>query len=223
MAIAIELDWARDPKGYRLVEAGQPKILRIVRKGTGHGPKHLVPCYPLNSTDLLFKIFAHVATTPEGALDFVNRFGPLTPEGWDRGGDQVSLVTFHAEYMREILRARAGKNKKPRIAFRSQRSGPGRPLVVDAHDTGPSVSLNAKLVWDPVTKALNWKFHPTTLLDALWLQLGQALTAGTQIRQCEHCGDWFEAGRGTERRLDAKFCSDEHRIAFNSLKRSREI
>jgi len=33
---------------------------------------------------------------------------------------------------------------------------------------------------------------------------------------------FFEAGRGTGRRLDAKFCSDEHRIAFNSLKRSRE-
>ena len=60
------------------------------------------------------------------------------------------------------------------------------------------------------------------LLDALWLQLGQALTVSAKIRQCEHCGNWFEAGRGTGRRLDAKFCSDEHRIAFNSLKRSKE-
>jgi len=39
-------------------------------------------------------------------------------------------------------------------------------------------------------------------------------------RACAHCGAMFEAGRGAGRRADAKFCSDEHRVAFNSLKRS---
>ena len=225
--IAIELDWARDPKGYRLVEIGRSKELRIVRIGTGHGPKNLPLFQPL-STDLLFRIFANIATTPEGALDFVQRYGPLT--GWD--GDIVSEVTFQAEYMRGVLEVWAGKQKHPDrslaalVSGRHMRVGrgqvgPGKPLVVSPYDTGSSSSLNAKVIWDPFAKALKWELRPASLLDALWLQLGQALTADVQFRKCEHCTEFFVAGRGTGRRLDAKFCSDEHRIAFNSFKRSR--
>jgi hypothetical protein len=225
--IAIELDWARDPKGYRLVEIGRSKELRIVRIGTGHGPKNLPLFQPL-STDLLFRIFANIATTPEGALDFVQRYGPLT--GWD--GDIVSEVTFQAEYMRGVLEVWAGKQKHPdrslaalvsgrHMRVAPKQVGPHR-LVVSPYDTGYSSSLNAKVVWDPFAKALKWELRPATLLDALWLQLGQAVTSEAHFQQCEHCGEFFVAGRGTGRRLDAKFCCDEHRIAFNSLKRSKE-
>ena len=40
---------------------------------------------------------------------------------------------------------------------------------------------------------------------------------------CLHCGERFQTGlgRGKARRADAKFCCDEHRRAYNSLKRSR--
>jgi hypothetical protein len=44
------------------------------------------------------------------------------------------------------------------------------------------------------------KYRPATLLDALWLQLGQALSGGDQIRQCKQCGDWFwEISREADR------------------------
>ena len=76
--LVIEFDWTRDPKGYRLVETRQSKMLRVVRNGKGHDPKDFEPSRPLSSTDFLFKIFANTATTPEGVLDFVRRFGPLT-------------------------------------------------------------------------------------------------------------------------------------------------
>jgi hypothetical protein len=208
--IAIELDWVRDPKGYRLVETDRPKgELWVVRNGKGRTPRDLPPYRPLASTDQLFKIFANLATKPEGVLDFVQRYGPLTYGGWDsKMGDQVGLAMSNASHMRQVLRYWSGERNLPNWPFVPQ--------------TGSSSSLNAMVVWDPAAKALKWEFRPNTLLDALWLQLGQALTAGAQIRQCELCGDWFEAGRGTGRRLDAKFCSDQHRIAFNSLKRSRE-
>jgi hypothetical protein len=87
---------------------------------------------------------------------------------------------------------------------------------------GPGIPMFARLDWDRKSSSPVWKFHPNTLLDGLWLQFAQAMTRGTQIRTCMHCADLFEAGLGTGRRLDAKFCSDEHRIAFNSLKRSKE-
>jgi hypothetical protein len=84
--ISIELDWPRDPKGYRLAETGYPKQLRIAPNGT---KKSLPSFQPLASTDTLFEIFANIATSPEGALDFVQRYGPLT---WD-GGTQAIKFT----------------------------------------------------------------------------------------------------------------------------------
>jgi hypothetical protein len=210
--IPIEFEWSRDPKGYRFVETKLPKMLCVVRNGTGHGLKDLQSYWPLAKTDTLFGIFANMATSPEGVLEFVRRFGPLTWDGFDaKKGDPVNLVMFNADHMRQVLRIWNGGQKQTQTQ-----------LPVGPYQAAPSVSLNAMVVWDPAAKALRWKVCPNTLLDALWLQLGQALTAGVQIRECEHCGEWFYTGRGTDRRLDAKFCSDEHRIAFNSLKRSRE-
>ena len=84
------------------------------------------------------------------------------------------------------------------------------------------VNFYAWLDWDPQTEISRWEFCPSTLLDGLWLQLGQAVTRGVHIRVCAHCGNLFETGIGTGRRLDARFCCDEHRIAFNSPKRSKE-
>jgi hypothetical protein len=143
-------------------------------------------------------------------LDFVRRFGPLTLDGWDsEKGDDVNLAISNADHMRQLLKHASGNQKRASLPH-------------DQHQASRSSSIDAQVIWDPATRGPKWELRPKTLLDALWLQLGQALTAGVQIRQCEHCGDWFEVGRGTGRRLDAKFCSDEHRTTYNSLKRSRE-
>jgi hypothetical protein len=65
------------------------------------------------------------------------------------------------------------------------------------------------------------KFRPARLLDALWLQLAEALSAGTELKQCRQCGIGFPVGGKSGLRIVAKFCSDECRIDYNSLKRSR--
>jgi len=208
--LVIEFDWARDPKGYRLAEVGRRRMLKVVRNGKGHTPKDFQHCRPLSLTDQLFRIFANTATTPKGVLEFVQRYGPLTQDGRSAmAGDPVNVVMFNADRMREVLRCSSGDQKQPAFP-------PGRQ-----YHLCPSSSLDAAVVWDDVMMAPKWELRPKSLLDALWLQLGQALTRGARLRQCEHCGDWFETGRRTGRRLDAKFCSDEHRIAFNSLKRSK--
>ena len=41
------------------------------------------------------------------------------------------------------------------------------------------------------------------------------------VRQCRHCGEWFEAGPGTRLRADAEFCCGEHKVRHFSLQRSR--
>ncbi|MGA8698617.1 MAG: hypothetical protein WB689_33240, partial [Xanthobacteraceae bacterium] len=99
----MEFDWIRDPRGYHLDDRG-----RVVRNGKGHSPKDQEACRPLSSTDSLFRIFARMATTPEGVLDFVQRYGPLTWAGWDATkGEQVALVIQHARHMSQILESQA--------------------------------------------------------------------------------------------------------------------
>jgi hypothetical protein len=82
-------------------------------------------------------------------------------------------------------------------------------------------NLEASLVRDKAGGTAVISYSPMTLLDALWLQLGQALSGGTEFRQCEQCNIPFPVG-GKGRRLVAKFCSDQCRIDFNSLRRSRK-
>src|SRR5262245_25252976 len=201
--LVVEFDWVRDPKGYRLVETKKGRW--VVRNGKGHSPKDFVNYRPLSKTDLLFKIFASTAITPTGVLKFVQDFGPLTWGGWDPNrGDSVELVISNARHMHQVL-----------SCWDTNRRRPSSPLAQP-----PSATLDAMVIWDPVKKALKWELRPNTFLDALWVQLAQKLTSNIGIRQCEHCGAWFEAGQGTDRRRDSKFCSDEHRISFNSLKRS---
>jgi hypothetical protein len=197
----IQLDWLKDPKGYHLDEMRQ----RVVRNG-GRGDK-LVLSRPLDSSQTLFRIFANEATTPEGVLDFVQRYGPLTTYGNDQG-DRVGEVIRRAEIMRDTLKWMSAQ--------------PRRQMVGEETFFGPGVPLFAWLDWDRRSNSPVWRFRPDTLIDGLWLQFAQSVTRGVHIRSCAHCGDLFETGLGTGRRLDAKFCSDEHRIAFNSLKRSKE-
>jgi len=204
----IQLDWWKDPKGYRLAEIphGRLKSLRVVVRN-GHPHDDLEPCRPLDSTDTLFLIFARTATTAEGVLEFVRKFGPLTALGHlvEGDGDVVGEVIYNAARMRDTLK---WLSAQPRQAIKDY--------------FGRGVNFNAWLEWDPVAKGPTWQFQPRTLYDGLWLQFAQAMTRRVHIQTCMHCADLFETGLGTGRRLDAKFCSDEHRIAFNSFKRSRE-
>jgi hypothetical protein len=191
----IEFTWKYDPKGYHFVESRGP--MRIVRAGS-NGAEKL--CRPLNGEE--FRIFASQAHTPQGALDFVHRYGPLTWEGWDEAkGDLVLLIQVNAVAMRALLDATQNGRSKPGVE-------------------APDITVHATVIWDQAAKAPRWCFRPNTLLDALWLQFGQEVTRGVKMQTCQHCGAWFQAGAGTGRRADAKFCSDEHRVTFNSLKRS---
>jgi hypothetical protein len=217
--LAIDLEWFRDNKGYRLVDATPPEKpapyagtlaidlsepQRVVRQGGT-----LVPYRPLAEYgDVLFREFAKVAN-PDGVLGFIERFGPLTPAGLDiEIGEDVPLVIQNAEIMHEWLDA----CRIEREAELPRMIGPEGILLG---------RIDTVLTVDPITQKPRIRLTVDSLRTALWLQLGQALSKGATVQQCRHCGSLFETGPGTARRLDAKFCSDQHRIAFNSLKRSK--
>jgi hypothetical protein len=210
----IDFTWHRDTKGYRLIpekpfparrpghsrmdqilamKASDIQPARVLGKG---GP--LRPYRPLEKFPELFNIFVKIPRTPEGVLEFISKFGPLT---LSRQGDSVPAVLEVANMMQKRL-----QGLSPRLG--------GRADI-------PLTNLHAWVVNDRATGGITLKFGPATLRDALWLQLAQNLSSGVKIRQCRHCNEWFRAGPRTGRRADAEFCKDDHRKRYHSLERSR--
>jgi hypothetical protein len=187
-----ELTWWRDLKGYRVWDGGR----RIVASGVKEENYK-----PFQRHQNLFGEFASIPKTAEGLLDFMTKFGPLTREGLDAQGEDVAAGVAAAQSMEQLLQA--VERPGPAQLFGERRS---IHLTLQIADTG-SGRLVASLV-------------PDTLLDAIWLQLAEALSGDAQIRRCLRCGAWFAAGANFGRRRETKFCSDEHRILYNSLKRS---
>ena len=211
--LAIDFEWSRDSQGYKRVPGPYPETdiedvdwggtpERIVR----HGGK-LVPYKPLEMIDTLYLVYASIKTANE-AFDFVSRYGPLTNWGLDVDeGEKIPRILAGAWQMRRL------------VAHAKERR------FIEAHVSpyGYGIGfLEASLVSDSERSPPRLALKPLQFETALFLQGAQALSSGATVRRCRHCGAWFECGPGTDRRLDAKFCSDEHRVAFNSLKRSKE-
>ena len=185
-------------------------------KGKAYKPFYVVrhdgdlkPYRPLERFGSLLVTEFTKLSTADDVLHFIRRFGALTKAGQHtEQGELVKGVLAHARGMRELLDYQtAGREHKAELV---------------ATQTNPISELEVTLDFDPTSGALTMRYTPSSLLDAIWLQAVQMLQGGAVVRQCRHCGDPFEAGAYTGRRLDAKFCSDEHKIAFHSLKRSRE-
>jgi hypothetical protein len=141
-------------------------------------------------------------------LDFIGKFGPLTTPGLDPAiGEPVEHTLKYAALMKRLASSYStGRQAQMAQALKD-------PMV-------PRLpNLQASLVVDPQTRNPKIQLTVRDLLSALWLQLGQKIAGGACVRSCQKCGTLFEVGPGTGRRLDAKFCSDEHRIAYHSLNR----
>jgi hypothetical protein len=220
-SILSDFEWFRHTGGYRLVGKrpdGLPPMDRIVAKSDGRQP------YQVDKIDLLYKQFADV-DTPDKLLDFVTLFGPLTDDGPDYvlddpelmlvggpyEGESVSECLSHANMFRTLMTYRDKGQQHLARYFRS-------PQYRRSSTLGPLGSVHLD---SDISGEVHLRIVPRSLLQALQLQLGQVLAGERNFRPCQYCGQWFECGGKTAKRADAKFCSDAHRITFNSLKRSR--
>jgi hypothetical protein len=212
-----DFEWRRDSKGYRFEKILGPlkplsdRVYSMKRElGVRRKGGQLRVYRPLAEVDTLYLIFAALRTS-EDVLNFVERFGSLTRYGESldkEGGDIVRVVLDQAAFFRDWLRA--GSEKRSELAKK-----------VNQRLNKISEGLIASFVVD-AKGMVRLQVTPYDLLGGLWIQLALKLSGQTTIRPCLHCGHWFEAGIRSGRRADAKFCSDEHRIAFNSLKRTKE-
>jgi hypothetical protein len=181
---------------------------RIVYRGNGLQPYRPLDHFPRK----LFETFSNVASS-EDLLTFVKRFGPLTHEGIDGRGDNVEHVLPHARQMKLLIEAcRRGRRQDIAVIL-----GPKGVPLADA----PIGDVRVEPIFDPATGTLKLRFVPKNLLNAIWFKLGEWLGGEPNLADCPHCGKTFERGGATGVRKDARYCSEAHRIAFNSKKRSR--
>jgi hypothetical protein len=178
---------------------------RIVYRGSG-----LQSYRPLEHFPKLFETFSKVIT-PEDLLSFVKRFGPLTHEGVDGRGDNVEHLLPHAKQVRILIDAYVGERRREIAAILGPK---GIPLA-----EAPIGDVRVEPVFDPATGTLRLQFVPRNLLNAIWFKLAEYLGGNPNLAECPYCGQRFERGRATGLRSDAKFCSEPHRIAFNSKNR----
>jgi len=110
-------------------------------------------------------------------------------------------------------------------ALRQARELAGEPLPRTGLENLYDLIGTLEMVPDP-SKGIRLRVRTDNLYTGLMWQVGLELhkARGEQVkfRECALCGEWFQAGLGTGRRLDALFCSAQHQIDYNSRKRSRK-
>jgi hypothetical protein len=203
----------RDPNGYKIEGMVPPQPPQRPRKQylalmtcgrlgepEGSGPwisgyivptSHKMEAVQLDGYPEAYREFAAVEN-PTQLLGFVSKYGPLTKEK-----RPIFTLLVEARQLRDCMRARKG------VDFLAN--------VVD---------LKASLIRDGKTGTLEAYLVPSSLLDALWLQLHYAQSSGATFRTCPYCHVPFAAGGNSGRLRNAEFCSPEHRKRYNSLARS---
>jgi hypothetical protein len=201
--LSFDFTWYRDPKGYRLIPA-KPIRLRKGQSILDTSPSDVQPARIVRNG---------------GALQ---SYRPLVDEFLSTRVVEQFMATTSEQGMLEFV-----KTFGPLTHDGLRGKGEIVPALIEQAETMSQVihggivamplnKLNAAIIADNI--ALRLKLSPANLLDALWLQLAQSNRHS--FRHCLQCGKSFVIGSG-HRRTDAKFCSDDCRIEYNSLRRSR--
>jgi len=69
---------------------------------------------------------------------------------------------------------------------------------------------------------MSLSLSPSTLLDAMWLQLALAISGDKDFRACKHCGKWFELSPETAR-TNRIFCSNSCRTMATRARQNEAL
>jgi hypothetical protein len=201
----IDFEWWRDrraPLGrFALIDSGS----RIVWPG---GP--LQTYRPLDFGKEILSQFVTLRSSAD-ALKFVNLWGLLSrdrePLDW-AAGESVEQILGYARMMDSVYQAHA-------------RGGAGAVARYFGADGALSFYMSVEIAASESGRGVRFRYKPPSLIAAITLQCGLLIFGGAAFRFCGQCGVPFICGPGTEKRLDAKFCSEEHRYLSKSKDRSR--
>ena len=108
----------------------------------------------------LFRLFSKLATTPQGLLEFVTRFGPMVPDGNREGGEDALLGLGAAQVCQNYLT----------ITRRTNAAAFCELVSKDSAGQGSNVAL----AFNPKTGRPYFKFKPPSLHNALWIEVGDS-------------------------------------------------
>jgi hypothetical protein len=190
--LVFDFVWYKDSKGYRLVQP--PSV--------AHQGRDLLDLPPTEPTRIVRNGGRLIRYEPLRIETLFEHFSRLRTED-----DVLKFVETYGPLTDSGTRRGKGDNVRELIEeAKDMRSRTGRP------PWNLYVSIN------PTRDELRLRVRPACLLDAIWLQYAQA---NTRSRECPQCHEQFLVGAAAGRRADAEYCSEQCRVKFNSLKRSR--
>lgn len=222
-ALKIDLEWGVDSKGYELVDHGEHGVWIV-----GKGGK-LRKTRPLARNDMHFQVFSEIRNSLD-VLRFVKNYGLLNSPVTHEGGDTFSVASdgstkwlgpssLHGESVSEHIETASLMRRVMKQAPKGWQHVPRSldlALSLRFHEE-PLAEIG--LIGDR-SRGIRLTFKTNSLMNAVWLQLAHRISGGAKFESCEFCGQLFETGPGTGRRTNAKYCCEDHRIKFNSRKRS---
>jgi len=227
-----DFEWSRCPSGYGVTDRwslnpGEEEKIDNVEVIAPKSQEKVAyrPFAKVEGRDL-YLLFAHITTT-NGLLGFMEKYGLLSTNSW-QWGDSVRGALEEAKFFRDLIsKGRSPKNvaaifnSKLRTAeiASNKKAGMDAPTQIDPRNLYVWIG-SVDVVAHP-SRGIHFRFKPDSLMDALWWQITSKLSGDCSFATCRSCGLLFERGVGAGRRADAEFCSDEHRIHFNSFKRSK--
>jgi hypothetical protein len=193
MSPIVHFETMLDSKGYRLSATHEDQLELVPNGGT------LLRREPFNlpGGQLLFQRFAAI-TDAEDLRSFADRYG-------DFGHTYVAYCLSYASWFNEVLRWKQNGSRTSLY-----------PQLDDSVNDPLSADVETKLVRG---KGIQIRVVPVTLLDALRLQLAQALNGNGEITTCRECGNLFMTGSRGGPRRGAKFCSPGHQRRYNNFGR----
>ena len=205
----LSLHWPVDVGGYHIKPAptgGTSRAAKTIIGSANPGPSIVRDGGKLNydrdsmKIDGLYPRLADCPPTPQGALDFIRKYGFLN-------GKRSELVEFICHEIKVV-----------RSLLAVKKSGDWEKLYLWMIDNPKASRLKPVLLGGDPPQLF---FQPTTLLDAIYLQFFEDMSGGANLKFCKRpgCGEWFRYGPGTLHRATAQFCSPKCQKADDYQKR----
>lgn len=227
--VAVEFATWVDQQGYQ--SGGDKGELIIQRSG------EYFTCQPLEMSDRLYSEFAKLDGTPESFIGFMDRYGPLTANGYGQG-QSIQELRFMKNWVQGLIDVWQSDPKN--IGNLYQASDSRAAVLASGWDNAltnitsgqteidrislpldienAATRLRDELSRDEKSGKFVQKIIPETLWDAIKFQIRQQIAKGVQIKICEQCGDWFPTSKdGRARR--GKFCSTKCRVHHHRSKK----